>query len=275
MKKLKLLMWVLIALMIILIYSYFSLNNGIIKIDGKKIEYPAGTNKETKIGSDQSSKKLIIQDCNDCVEMIVIPAGSFEMGETGHTHHVTISKPFAIGKYEVTQAQWLAIMGHNPSHFQKCGVNCPVEQVCWDDIQQFIRKLNHKTGKRYRLPSESEWEYACRAGGRNEYCGSNNMSSISWNEVNETHPVGLKQANAFGLYDMSGNVWEWVEDTWHEDYNGAPANGSAWTGDTSYRVLRGGTWFSLPSEVSASSRGKSIPPQVDAAFGFRLAQTLQ
>jgi formylglycine-generating enzyme required for sulfatase activity len=166
-------------------------------------------------------------------------------------------------------------MGNNPSYFLRCGGDCPVEQVSWDEIKKFIRKLNQKTGKRYRLPSESEWEYACRAGGRNEYCGSDDMSSVSWNGGDETHPVGGKQANAFGLHDMSGNVWEWVQDTWHENYNGAPANGAAWSGNTSYHVLRGGTWFSLPKEVSATSRGRSIPPHGDAAFGFRLAKTLQ
>jgi formylglycine-generating enzyme required for sulfatase activity len=270
MKTLKFLTWAVIVLISITALVYFVLGVGIVKTDQRKLDHPQSATAE----SSQSTKLLVSQDCNDCAEMIVIPAGSFEMGETGHTHYVTIDKSFAIGKYEVTQAQWQAIMGKNPSYFRKCGGNCPVEQVSWDDIQQFIRKLNQKTGKRYRLPSESEWEYACRAGGRNEYCGSDVASSVSWNGGEKTHPVGGKQANAFGLHDMSGNVWEWVQDTWHESYKGAPANGMAWSGNSSYHVLRGGTWFSLPKGVSASNRGKSIPPQADAAFGFRLAKTL-
>jgi formylglycine-generating enzyme required for sulfatase activity len=271
MKKLKLPTWVVIVLVSIFILVYLVRGVGILKTDEQKPDHP----KVATVESRQITKVSTSQDCSDCAEMIIIPAGSFEMGETGHTHHVTIDKPFAIGKYEVTQAQWQAIMGKNPSYFRKCGGNCPVEQVSWDDIRQFIRKLNHKTGKRYRLPSESEWEYACRAGGRNEYCGSDDVNSVAWNGGEETHPVGGKQANAFGLHDMSGNVWEWVEDTWHENYNGAPINGTAWSGNSSYHVLRGGTWFSSPKAVSATSRGRSIPPQADAAFGFRLAKTLQ
>jgi formylglycine-generating enzyme required for sulfatase activity len=262
--------WAVILLIGIFMLVYLVWGVRIFKKDEQKPDH----SQVTTVGTIQSARVFVSQDCSDCAEMIVIPAGSFEMGETGHTHHVTIGKPFAIGKYEVTQNQWQAVMGRNPSYFRNCGGNCPVEQVSWDDIKKFIRKLNQKTGKRYRLPSEAEWEYACRAGGRNEYCGSDDMSSVAWSGGEVTHPVGRKQANAFGLHDMSGNVWEWVQDTWHDNYNGAPANGAAWSGNTSYHVLRGGTWFSLPQEVSAASRGRSIPPVRDAAFGFRLAETL-
>ncbi len=271
MKKNKFLTRAAIVLIGILLLIYFVWGTGTLKTDGQKPDHPQVATAE----SSQSTKILASQDCDDCAEMVVIPAGSFEMGETGHTHHVTIAKPFALGKNEVTQAQWQAIMGKNPSHFRQCGGNCPVEQVSWDDIQQFIRKLNQKTGRRYRLPSEAEWEYACRAGGRNEYCGSDDAGSVAWNGREKTNPVGRKKANAFGLHDMSGNVWEWVQDTWHESYNGAPANGTAWTGNTSYHVLRGGAWFSSPKEVGAANRGRSIPPIRDAGFGFRLAKTLQ
>ena len=163
----------------------------------------------------------IFKDCTDCPEMVVVPAGSFDMGSNNDTnekpvHRVTINRAFAIGKTEVTQGQWKAIMGNNPSKFVECGDNCPVEQVSWDDAQAFIEKLNTKTGKKYRLPSEAEWEYACRAGGQHEYCGGNNLDSIAWygalakpagNSNKTTNPVAAKQANAFGLYDMSGNVW--------------------------------------------------------------------
>jgi formylglycine-generating enzyme required for sulfatase activity len=271
MKINKFLTLAVIVLISILILVYVVWSVGNVKTGDKKPDQP-------QVAVAEPSQRIRIsssRDCSNCPEMIVIPAGSFEMGETGYTHHVTIDKPFAIGKYEVTQAQWQAVMGNNPSYFLRCGGDCPVEQVSWDEVKKFIRKFNQKTGKRYRLPSESEWEYACRAGGRNEYCGSDDMSSVSWNGGEETHPVGGKQANAFGLHDMSGNVWEWVQDTWHENYNGAPANGAAWSGNTSYHVLRGGTWFSLPKEVSATSRGRSIPPHGDAAFGFRLAMTLR
>jgi formylglycine-generating enzyme required for sulfatase activity len=171
MKTNKFLKWAVIVLIGIAILVYLVWGVGFFKTGEQKPEHP-------QVPSAESSQRIKItssQDCNDCPEMIVIPAGSFEMGEAGHTHHVTIAKPFAIGKYEVTQAQWQAVMGKNPSYFRQCGGNCPVEQVSWDDIKQFIRKLNQKTGKKYRLPSESEWEYACRAGGRNEYCGSDEI----------------------------------------------------------------------------------------------------
>ncbi len=173
-------------------------------------------------------------------------------------------------------------MGTNPSYFK--GTNLPVEQVNWNDAQEFIQKLNQKTGKKYRLPSEAEWEYACRAGGRNEYCGSDDINSVAWygaiatprgNSAITTNPVATKQANAFGLYDMSGNVSEWVEDSYHDNYNGAPTDGSVWAGgDSAKRVRRGGSWFSWPESARAAIRSG-----VDAAFrgniiGLRLARTL-
>ena len=164
------------------------------------------------------------KDCADCPEMVELPAGSFDMGsndgepEEKPVHTVTIAKPFAIGKTEVTQQQWHAVMGNDPSYFAGCGDTCPVEQVSWDDAQEFIKKLNAKTGKQYRLPSEAEWEYACRAGRRQEYCGSDIPENVSWNDSNSgaflrghPHPVATKHANDFGLYDLSGNVWEWVQ----------------------------------------------------------------
>ena len=129
---------------------------------------------------------------DDGMGMIAIPGKNYEMS-----------------KYEVTQGQWQAIMGSNPSYFKSCGENCPVDQVSWNDIQEFLQKLNAKTGKQYRLPSEAEWEYACYGGSQTEYCGGNDLNSVAWNRDNSnktTHPVGQKQANGFGLYDMSGNA---------------------------------------------------------------------
>ena len=229
----------------------------------------------------------IFRDCPDCPEMVEIPQGSFVMGSANGepnekpVHGVTIAKPFAIGKTEVTQKQWHAIMGDNPSHFSDCEDTCPVEQVSWDDAQAFIKKLNAKTGKQYRLPTEAEWEYACRAGTQQEYCGSDIVDNVSWNNLNSgrffsnrPHPVATKQANAFGLYDMSGNVWEWVEDTYHDNYNGAPEDGSAWM-NGKMRVLRGGSWGYDPKVGRAASRSKFTSGYRYFSYGFRLAQTLQ
>jgi formylglycine-generating enzyme required for sulfatase activity len=228
------------------------------------------------------------KDCPDCPDMVVIPAGSFEMGLNGvetyekPQHRVSL-KSFALGKTEVTQGQWKAIMGNNPSKFKACGDNCPVEQVSWDDAKQYIQKLNAKTGKQYRLPSEAEWEYACRAGGKQEYCGSDNVDSVAWygayatpvgNSAKTTNPVATKQANAFGLYDMSGNVWEWNEDSYHDNYNGAPTDGSVWQGDGAKRVLRGGSWNYGPRSSRAADRDGNEPAGRFLIIGFRLARML-
>jgi formylglycine-generating enzyme required for sulfatase activity len=227
------------------------------------------------------------KDCPTCPEMVEIPAGSFAMGskngepEEMPLHSVTFAKSFAIGKTEVTQEQWHDIMGDNPSYFTGCADTCPVEQVSWDDAQKFITKLNAKTGKKYRLPTEAEWEYACRAGSQQEFCGSDYADNVSWNNTNSgsflvksPHPVATKQPNAFGLYDMSGNVWEWVEDTYHDNYNGAPADGSAWM-NGSMRVLRGGSWGYETKFSRAAARSKFSANFRYWSYGFRLAQTLQ
>lgn len=228
----------------------------------------------------------VFKDCSECPEMVEIPAGSFDMGsDSGESdekpvHRVTLAKSFALGKTEVTQAQWRTVMGNSPSYFAECGDACPVEQVSWEDVQEFIAKLNAKSGKQYRLPTEAEWEYACRAGSRQEYCGSDDAGSVSWNNANSgkffgttPHPVAGKQANAFGLFDMSGNVWEWVTDSYHDNYAGAPVDGSAWDGG-SMRVLRGGSWGKDLTNSRASARFKFGTNYRDFSFGFRLARTL-
>lgn len=169
-------------------------------------------------------------------------------------------KNFEIGKFEVTQGQWRAIMGNNPSHFSQCGDNCPVEQVSWDDIQTFLQK----TGNRYRLPSEAEWEYACYGGSQSEYCGSNDISAVAWYEANSNktiHAVGQKHANGYGLYDMTGNVWEWVSD--------------CYDGDCAKRVLRGGALDGRPAGTRAALRLRNGPAVWFFGFGFRLARTTQ
>jgi len=227
------------------------------------------------------------KDCADCPEMVVIPAGNFQMGspesekdrssDEGPVHLVNVAS-FVLGKTEVTQAQWRAVMGSDPPELFFIGCdNCPVETVSWDDIQAFIVKLNAKTGQSYRLPSEAEWEYACRAGGQQRYCGGDELDRLAWYDKNsgsKTHAVATKQANAWGLHDMSGNVWEWTQDCWNERYTGAPSDGSAWTkGNCSYRVLRGGSWYNFPNYARAAIRFWFTPGKRIYYLGFRLART--
>ena len=155
----------------------------------------------------------------------------------------------------------------------------PVEQVSWNDTQEFIQKLNAKTGKTYRLPTEAEWEYAARAGSQTEFSFGDNESELgnyAWfygNSSNQTHPVGEKQPNAFGLFDMHGNVWEWTQDCWNENYVSAPIDGSAWVqGDCSRRVLRGGSWYPLPQVLRSAYRLRNTTAFRFFSFGFRVAR---
>ncbi len=237
--------------------------------------------------AEQAAKEMrpgqVFKDCTDCGDMVVIPAGTFQMGgneanNEAPIHNVIISQ-FAIGRTAVTQYQWEAVMGSNPSKFRNCGSDCPVESVSWDDAQAFVQKLNAKTGKTYRLPSEAEWEYACRAGANQTYCGSDSVDSVAVygsRSGNNTMPVASKQPNAWGLYDMSGNVWEWTQDCWHQDYGGAPSDGSAWTTETcSFRVRRGGSFSSPTSFVRAASRYGGGSKDHSYFDGFRLARALQ
>lgn len=216
------------------------------------------------------------------LEMVLIPSGSFIMGsirdnsDESPVRRVTFINAFAIGRTEITQAQWQEIMGGNPSKFIKCGDSCPVEQVSWEDVHLFIAKLNSKTGNRYRLPSEAEWEYACRGKTQQLYCGSDDLDSVGWYEDNSDgnpHPVANKLANTFGLYDMSGNVWEWVEDGYHTSYTAAPVNGIAWKSNDLNRVLRGGSWYAIPQGARATRRNGSLLTNRYSRFGFRLAET--
>lgn len=172
-------------------------------------------------------------------------------------------KNYELGQTEVTQAQWRAVMGSNPSYEINCGDTCPVEEVSWDDIQIFLQKLNARTGKQYRLPTEAEWEYACYGGRKTEYCGSDNVDSVAWYNGNSgfnNHPVGKKQANGYGLYDMSGNVDELQSDCYE--------------GDCAKRVLRGGA-FNFPASNARAARRSWLGATLrDLWFGFRLARTL-
>ena len=223
------------------------------------------------------------------MEFVLIPAGEFEMGSPsdeegrwkneGPVHHVNIEKAFYMGKYEVTQNQWRAIMGDDPSYFK--GDDLPAEQVSWDDVQEFIKKLNEKEGTgKYRLPSEAEWEYACRAGTSTRYSfgvDGSKLGDYAWyydNSGKKTHPVGQKKPNSWGLYDMYGNVWEWVQDSWHDSYNGAPADGSAWEGDGARRVDRGGCWFNVAGDCRSAERNPDDPRHRVVFLGFRLLKSL-
>ncbi len=224
------------------------------------------------------------RDCAECPEMVVIPPGSFEMGSNDGkpdekpVHRVNIQYSFAVGKYEVTQAEWRAVMGSNPSQF--LGDRNPVEQVSWSDAKEFVRKLTAKTGHTYRLLSESEWEFVARAGARTRsWCGDSEscLSSVAVygdNAGAQTAPVGTKGANAFGIHDTAGNVWEWTEDCWNDNYDRAPTDGKENTnGDCYSRVHRGGSWHYLPESPLAGRRWISAEFR-DCRLGFRVARDL-
>ena len=187
--------------------------------------------------------------------------GSDAADDEKPTHSVTLSS-FYIGKYEVTQALWKAVMGSNPSKWK--GDNLPVEQVSWDDCQTFIRKLNALTGKNFRLPTEAEWEFAARGGNNSrgyKYAGSNNIGDVAWyddNSGSKTHVVGTKSPNELGIYDMSGNVWEWCQD-WFGSYSSASQTNPTGASSGSYRVLRGGCWFNYARSCRSSGRIINTP----------------
>ena len=240
------------------------------------------------------------RDCADCPELVVVPAGSFTMGspssewgrndDEGPQRRVTIPSPLAVGVYEVTFAEWDAcVSASGCSRYRRSDRGWgrgtrPVISVTWDDAQAYVDWLSRRTGGSYRLLSESEWEYVARGGSRTAYWWG---GSVGRNRANcflcgsrwdreQTAPVGSFGANGFGLHDVSGNVWEWVEDCWHDDYVGAPADGSAWTsgGNCRLGVLRGGSWYSLPGDLRSANRG---PPSLAGhdSIGFRVSRTLE
>jgi serine/threonine protein kinase len=215
--------------------------------------------------------------------LISIPDGSFEMGNsrgdsTENPVHTVGINGFRLGETEVTQKQWQLVMGSDTSHFKGCD-DCPVDSASWNDVQNFFKKLNNQTGLHFRLPSEAEWEYACRSAGMDEkYCGGDDAGKLAWfgnNSDGRTHSVAQKQANGLGLYDMSGNVWEWTQDCWHDSYDGAPSNGQAWgKGACAQRVLRGGSWIGVEGGLSSTGRFRSSPAKGGRNIGFRVAQDL-
>jgi len=215
------------------------------------------------------------------MEFELIQPGEFQMGapdgdkDEQPVHTVRISKPFYLGKYEVTQAQWQAVMGNNPSAFTGDPTR-PVENVSWEDVQEFIRRLNTKEGgTTYRLPTEAEWEYAARAGTTTAYSFGNDKSQLSqyaWyadTSGSQTHPVGKLKPNAWGLYDMHGNVWEWVQD-WYGPYPAGAAVDPAGPSSGSHRVLRGGGWDNDAGTCRSASRYRWPPGSRYGHLGFRL-----
>ena len=216
--------------------------------------------------------------------MVAVKGGSFWMGATSEqgsdaydwekpTHRVTLSD-YHIGKYEVTQEEWEAVMGKNPSYFK--GAKRPVEKVSYKDCEEFIRRLNALTGIEFMLPSEAQWEYAARGGNMSKgykYSGSNDLNSVAWytdNSGSETHPVGQKQPNELGLYDMSGNVWEWCSDAWYS-YDSNSATDPKHKGDTgSNRVFRGGSWSGNAGYCRVSFRSSNGPGGSSSNLGLRL-----
>ena len=224
------------------------------------------------------------------MQFVLIPAGTFQMGSTGRdayddekpVHQVTISRAFYLGTYEVTQGQWQAVMGSNsnPSVF-KGDLNLPVENVSWDDVQAFIRKLNDREGgTRYRLPTEAEWEYAVRAGSTTAYSfgdDAGRLGDYAWyagNAGTKTHPVGQKRPNAWGLYDMHGNVWEWVQD-WYGAYVAAAVPDPPGPASGSGRVIRGGGWGYYSGGCRSATRyGYNAPSDRGGSLGFRLLRTV-
>ena len=236
------------------------------------------------------------RDCSGCPELVVVPAGSYEMGSPsseegrgsseGPVHRVTIGEPFAVGVYEVTFAEWDGCVsdggcnGYRPDDGGRGRGNRPVINVSWEDAKSYVGWLSRRTGKAYRLLSESEWEYVARAGTRTAYHFGSGISSgqanYGGNYSTRTSPVGSYLSNGFGLHDVHGNVWEWVGDCWHEDYQGAPVDGSAWTssGNCGDRVLRGGSWLNEPENVRSATRNWSATGNRFDRVGFRVARTL-
>ena len=226
------------------------------------------------------------------MEFVYIEPGTFMMGsppgEEGRwaheeQHQVTLTRGFYMQTMEVTQSQWKAVMGENPAAFPTCGTDCPVERVSWHDVQAFVEKLNQREDtSTYRLPTEAEWEYAARAGSTTAYSFGDDKSQLrahAWyrgNGRDRTHRVGKKQPNAWGLHDVHGNVWEWVQDDFHRTYKEAPEDGSAWVDEPRgpTRTMRGGSWMDITPFCRSAMRFGLGPDEGNTIVGFRLVKSV-
>jgi formylglycine-generating enzyme required for sulfatase activity len=231
-------------------------------------------------GPSSSAKGTTVSGSVPEMSFVRIPAGTFEMGSGANpssdqspSHGVTITRAFELQTTEVTQAQWRAVMGDDPSHFQ--GDDRPVEQVSWNEAQEFIRRLNKlDRGKAYRLATEAEWEYACRAGSAER--GFPDLDESAWwhrNSENQTHPVAQMKPNAWGLYDMLGNVWEYCAD-WKDSYPAGHMSDPAGPSHGYYKVSRGGSWFDVPAAANPTFRSSPAPDDRGNSQGFRLARSI-
>ncbi|MDP1992778.1 MAG: SUMF1/EgtB/PvdO family nonheme iron enzyme [Syntrophales bacterium] len=233
-----------------------------------------------------SERKEAVTDPIKAIEFVLIKGGCFQMGDLfgdgqadEKPDHAVCVGDYYLGKYEVTQGQWQSVMGNNPSFFKDCGEKCPVEQVSWNDIQEFIKKLNSRTKKNYRLPTEAEWEFAARNRGMKEkYAGTSSDGEVgkyAWYSANSngrTHPTGEKQPNRLGLYDMTGNVWEWCQDWYGEKYySQSPGKNPPGPQSGMRRVLRGGAWLFEPAGIRAATRYGLTPASRSDLYGFRLS----
>jgi formylglycine-generating enzyme required for sulfatase activity len=246
------------------------------RLEAERRQREAETEAAQKKTEDETRKKGL-------PDMVLVKGGTFQMGSNENydekpIHEVTISD-FEISKYPVTQKWWMDIMGQNPSHFK--GEYLPVENVSWKHVQDFLQKLNARfPGMDYRLPTEAEWEYAARGGEKGakdkyDYAGGNVLEELGWYSINsggETHPVGRKKPNQLGLYDMSGNVWEWCQD-WYGDYPTGSQTNPAGPTSGSNRVIRGGSWNRDPTHCRVAYRSNVTPDLRNYCVGFRLART--
>ena len=231
------------------------------------------------------------------MEMVLIESGAFQMGspsdEVGHEswealHEVRLSRSFYIGRYEVTQGQWWRVLGENPSRFRDCGDDCPVEQVDWFDAQRFIGRLNELTGESFRLPTEAEWEYACRAGTDTPFATGENLTTDQANYDGRypypgfaegvyrerPMPVGSFEANAWGLHDFHGNVWEWCQD-WMCDYPEGPVIDPLGECESELRVIRGGSWYFNADSARCGVRYTHAPGDLGPSLGLRLVREIR
>ena len=265
---------------ILLLVSYFAV---------KYIGFGSGEKEEkqgVRLIPASSLKGIAVGTSKYHYETVLVEGGSFQMGSSvGHedekpVHSVSVST-FRIGKYEVTQSLWFLVMGSKPSSNKPCDL-CPVEKVSWDEVQQFIQKLNQLTGRRYRLPTEAEWEFAARGGNKSKgylYAGSNRIDEVAWtrsNGANKSQTVGGKQPNELGIYDMTGNVWEWCSDFYSKNfyYFTSPKDPKGPLVGTQ-RVNRGGCWGAVPDYNRLTVRHSNLPAYSDFSIGFRLVLDVQ